>query len=167
MEKTASFLFSAFLPAVMVTFALCGEAFAAERLSLWITTPIGATDAKMCHNSATTQTLPTVAPTLSEQDVTRWDRSTAHWTLNPKRFAHSDVVAALGDHCFVLAIDGRLIETGVVLSSSTARSIDFASLLVYERDGQIDLMLTSNVKSQARNAIHVDALDAVLQNKVH
>lgn len=147
--------------------AFCTAVCAAEppRLMLWITDPIGVTNGSQCHQPvipATPQNLPAAQPTLTEHDVTRWNTGNGRWTLNPDRFARSDAIQKLQDHCFVLAIDGKLISSGVVLSSHSARLTGFPTLSVYSQNNALDLQLTSGNHGRHSRVIHLDSLDAVL-----
>jgi hypothetical protein len=150
---------------------LAGIAFSAVaaadpvHLSLWITEPIGATNGYQCNLDASpvsVRGLPSVAPTLTEQDVTGWSAGNARWTLNPARFSSADVWDKLQDHCFVLAIDGKRVSSGIVLSAHSARLIGFATLSVYKQGNALNLQLNSGNRGSQSRLIHVEELDAVL-----
>lgn len=136
---------------------------------LWITDPIGVTNGSQCHLPvipAAIPSLPTVQPTLTEHDVTQWNADNGRWTLNPDRFAGA-AVQDLQDHCFVLAIDGKLIRSGVVLSSHTARLTGFPTLSVYSKNNALNLQLTSGNLGGHSRLIHIDSLDAVLGQRAN
>jgi hypothetical protein len=135
------------------------------RLALWVTDPIGVKPAEVCSPdspSARAGGLPATAPTVTELDVTAWSRDNGRWTLNPERFARSDAAPKLRDHCFVLAIDGKLVTRGVMLSSHSARLTRFPTISVYEGDHTAYLRLTSGNQGEGSRLIHAEALDAVL-----
>ena len=69
------------------------------------------------------------------------------------------------EHCFILAIDGKRIRSGVVLFSYSARLIRFPVLQINNLGGKLELQLTSCLCSGSQ-PIHVDEMDAVLGNKV-
>lgn len=134
------------------------------RLMLWITDPIGMNIAK-CHLPEPlvgAPSLPTAVPTLTEHDVIHWNPDNGRWTLRPGRFTRSEISQKLQDHCFVLAIDGKLISSGVVLSARSARLTGFPTLNVYSQSNAPDLQLTSGNHGCHSRVIHLDALDAVL-----
>jgi hypothetical protein len=135
----------------------------APRLMLWVTDSIGASNAAQCkQEELPAPKLPTRAPTLTEQDVAAWDAHSARWTLKPSRFATADAAHNLQDHCFVLAIDGKLVSSGAVLSSHSARLITFPTLSVLTQNNAVSLQLNSGHRGPRSQPIHVDALDAVL-----
>lgn len=135
------------------------------RLALWVTDSIGATSGAQCNlqkPSTPSPSLPATEPTLTENDVTAWDAENGRWILNPARYSGVDTAQKLQDRCFVLAIDGKLISSGVVLSSHSARLTRFPTLSVYNRDHALDLRLTSGNRGSQSTLIHVDALNDVL-----
>lgn len=84
-------------------------------MQLWVTSPIGASDGSHC---AIQEPLPTTTPTLTERDVIAW--KSPEWQLNNTNFPKGRALV-LVDHCFVLAINGKEITRGLVLSSHSAR----------------------------------------------
>lgn len=152
--------------------AFCAAAAAADipRLALWITAPIGTSNGVQCHlpeASANTQNLPEIQPTLTDHDITEWNPDNARWILNPALFTLQDIVQKLQDHCFVLAIDGKVISSGVVLSSHSARLTGFPTLSVYSQNNALYLQLTSGNHGSHSRLIHVDALNAVLGQRAN
>jgi hypothetical protein len=99
---------------------------------------------------------------LTEQDIAAWDAHSARWTLKPSRFAAPAAAHNLQDHCFVLAIDGKLVSSGAVLSSYSARLITFPTLSVLTQSNAVSLQLNSGHRGTRSQPIHVAALDAVL-----
>lgn len=136
------------------------------RLELWITEPIGATNASQCNLQASPATLPLTQPTLTEQDIIAWDSSKAFWTLNPVRFSRSNAMQQLQDHCFVLTIDGKLLSSGVVLAAYSARLIRFPTISVHHRNKFLDLQLTGGFYGSHSQPILVNELNAVLAKSV-
>ncbi len=159
----------------IVTLLLASLAFSATaeppaRLMLWITDPIGATSGSRCQlpeSTVAAPRLPTIQPTLTEGDVIAWNADNGRWTLNPVRFASGDAHAKLHDRCFVLAIDGKLISSGVVLSSHSARLIGFPTISVSNQNNALDLRLTSSNHESHLQLIHIDALDAVFRHSAN
>jgi len=151
----------------LLSLALSTSAVAdTTRLALWVTDSIGATSGVQCNlqtPSTPEPSLPATKPTLTENDVTTWNAENGHWTLNPARYSGTDGAQKLQDRCFVLAIDGKLISSGVVLSSHSARLTRFPTLSVYNRDHSLDLRLTSGNRGSQSTLIHVDALNDVLE----
>lgn len=135
----------------------------APRLMLWVTDSISATNGAHCRLAELpAPTLPALQPSVTEQDVTAWDPLSARWTLNPARFAVAAAAHTLQDHCFVLAIDGKFVSSGVLLSEHSARLIDFPTISVSTQDNVLSLQLNSSHRGGHRRPIHVDALNGVL-----
>jgi hypothetical protein len=104
-------------------------------------------------------------PAFTEKDVIAWDLNNALITLNPARFNRDKSVNALQDHCFVLAINGERVASGVVLSSYSARYIRFATLRVFSHKEEIAMQLTSDFTGYNSTPILVNKIDAVLGRK--
>lgn len=148
---------------LLLSLLACSSASAAEvpRLALWITDPIGLKPVEVCAQPlAPGMELPVTAPSLTDRDVTGWNRDSGRWTFSPASLAGGE--SRLKDHCFVLAIDGRLVSRGVVLSSHSARLVEFPVISVHDHDHATDLRLTSGNNGLGARRIHVEALDAVL-----
>lgn len=146
-------------------FATAQSAAVSPRLALWITDPIGATNAAQCHQMALRQP-PATSPTATERDVTGWDRRDATWTLDPARHAGAEVAESMTDHCFVLSLDGKLIS-GVVLSRHSARLVRFPTLAVSSRDGVLSLRLLSGFAGEATPPLDSERLDRILHDKAN
>lgn len=143
--------------------SLPATAAESPRLALWITEPIGTSSGIQCNFAdADSIKLPVMAPTLTEQNVSAWERSTARWTIDAAMFAST---AELEEHCFILAIDGKAIESGAVLANHTARLTGYPTLSVIHRDKVLDLQLLSSNHGSHMRLKHVDALDSVLGSK--
>lgn len=135
------------------------------RLALWVTDSIGTSSGEKCIQAAPPTDedgLPTIAPTLTEQDVIAWSADNASWTLNSASFANGDARQKLLDHCFVLTIDGKQVSSGVILSSYSARLTRYPTIIVYDKNHSLSLQLTSGNRSSHRQLLHVDELEAVL-----
>lgn len=135
------------------------------RLALWITEPIGATRHIQCpHQTAPGMALqlPESQPTLTEHDITAWNTRNGRWTLNAARFAGVEAAQKLQDHCFILAIDNKLIASGVALSSHSERRVKSPTLSVSSQKRGLVLQLTSSFRDGHTRLIHVSSLDAVL-----
>jgi hypothetical protein len=145
-----------------------GETVAEPRLMLWLTESIGATDASQCNLHTTSNIahpLPAITPAVTEKDVIAWDLNTVLITLDPARFNSGNAIYALQDHCFILAIEGKMVASGVVLSSYSARYIRFPTLRVFNRKEEIDVQLTSDFTGYNSTPILVNKIDAVLGRK--
>lgn len=135
------------------------------RLKLWVTDAIDAINGNQCNLTTSltaSSSLPVTHPTLTEQDVTAWNADNGRWTLNPARFSSSDVRQKLQDHCFVLAIDSKMISSGIVLSSHSARLTGFPTISLIDNNNTLDLQLTSSNHGSHMRLIHVDVLNAML-----
>ncbi len=138
---------------------------ATPRLALWITDSIGTTDARQCdlmQLPAVAPSLPTTPPTLTERDVSAWNPQQGRWNLDPARYVGYAAAQKLQDHCFVLAIDGKFVSSGVALSSYSERLTGFATLIITTRNDALDLQLLSSNHGRYMRLIHVEAIDAVL-----
>jgi hypothetical protein len=67
----------------------------------------------------------------------------------------------LADHCFVLAIDGKVISSGVVLWRHSARLVRTPALLITSENKTFMLQLTSGNRDPIE-LIHLEALAATL-----
>jgi len=157
--KTATLLF-------LLSLSFASSAADAPRLALWIIDSIGVLSSATQCNLQMTPTgapgLPATEPTLTENDVTAWDAGKGRWTLNSARFSYTDAAQKLQDRCFVLAIDGKLVSSGVVLSAHSARLTRLPTLSVYNHKHSLDLRLTSSNGGSHSSLIHVDVLNDVL-----
>lgn len=152
-----------------LVFAASAAAAETTRLAVWITDPVGATSGIQCHleaSPASAARLPATPPTLTERDVIAWSRSDGRWTLDPARFAGIESAQRLRDRCFLLAIDGKLVSSGMVLSEHSARLTGFPTLIVSDRNNSLTLELLSSNHGTHTRLLHVEALDAVLPQKV-
>jgi hypothetical protein len=139
-----------------------------RRLALWITEPIGATDGSQCNlNSASADAakFPAAPPTLTERDVIAWHPKTARWTLDPTRFTGIESAQKLRDHCFILALDGKLVSSGMALSEYSARLSGFPTLIVMNRNDAINLELLSSNHGSAMRHLHGETLNDILRQK--
>jgi hypothetical protein len=134
------------------------------RLAFWVTEPIGATSGSQCMLPASASQ-PSTPPTITERDVKAWNRETGKWTLDVTGAAIGAAAQKLQDRCFVLAIDGKLINSGVVLSSHSARLTGFPTVSMIILNDALDLQLTSSNHDKSMRLLHVDMLDAVLRLK--
>jgi hypothetical protein len=139
------------------------------RLTMWVTDPILATRGDQCEQSpsaAAEASLPLTPPTLTEHDVVAWNAKDAEWTLNPERYTSKTAIHTLEDRCFVLAIDGQWVSSGLVLSSYSARLTGLPTLSVIRKNKRLHLQLTSGNHGGHHGLdsrlIHVEALNAVL-----
>lgn len=149
-------------------FAASVAAAEQPRLALWITEPIGATDGSRCNlhsASADTVPLPVVAPTLTERDIRAWDPQTARWTLDPAHFSGNESAQKLRDHCFILALDGKAVSSGMALSEHSARLSGFPTLIVMNRNGAIVLELLSSNHGSTMRHLYVEALGNILRQQ--
>lgn len=137
------------------------------RLALWLTDSIGASSGDKCDLTTSqidASGLLATKPILTESDVVAWNRETGRSTLNPVRFSSTDE-QTLQDHCFVLAVDGKPISSGMLLSSHSARLTGFPTISIISHNNALDLQLTSGNHGNHMRLLHVDALDAVLRQK--
>lgn len=151
---------------IATLFLLCLSFSAAAsdvpRLSLWITDSIGLNDVHHCTQPSAS-TLPATEATLTESNVTAWNKENGRWTLDPSRYSGVDGAHKLQDRCFVLAIDGKLLSSGVVLSSYSARLIKQPTLVIINHDHLLDLQLRDSQSS----LVHVGALNEVLDRRAN
>lgn len=166
---TATILKKLVVMAALLTATGCSATRQADaatpRLALWVTDSIGTVSGDKCILASPPtgeDRLPTIAPTLTEQDVIAWSADNASWTLNPASFASGDARQKLLDHCFVLAVDGRQISSGVILSSYSARLTRYPTIIVNDKNHSLSLQLTSGNRGGQLQLLHVDELDAVL-----
>jgi len=151
-----------------LAFSVASFAAGAPRLALWVTESMGTGPGDNCKPWMTPEEstgLPATPPTLTERDVVAWDRKSARWTLDSKRFSVGDAAKKLHDHCFVLAIDGKFISNGVMLSERTPRMTGFPTISVYDRNNALYFQLTSGNHGSHTSLMYVDVLDAVLGNR--
>ncbi len=99
---------------------------------------------------------------LTEQDVAAWNDKTGVWRLDEHRFPNQAAGWQLADHCFVLAIDGKQVSSGVVLWKHSARLTKIPTLLVSTRHHALVLQLASGSKRPIE-LIHQSELAAILQ----
>lgn len=118
-----------FLIVCSMVFSGVASASDLPALSLWVTTPIGATNGSQCGEPGA---LPQAAPTLSEQDISTWSAQQQRFNLESKRFAAKSEYE-LVDHCFVLAIKGKEVARGLVLSSHSARLSNLPTLYLQSK----------------------------------
>lgn len=118
-----------FLIVCSMVFSGVASASDLPALSLWVTTPIGATNGSQC---AVPGALPQNAPTLTEQDISAWNAQRQRFYLDNKRFAAKSEYD-LVDHCFVLAIKGKEVARGLVLSGHSARLSNLPTLYLQRK----------------------------------
>ncbi|KIF81697.1 hypothetical protein [Noviherbaspirillum autotrophicum] len=156
-----------------LAFAASAAAADSARLALWITDPVGTTSGIQCDLEASPASagrlqampLPTTPPTLTERDVIAWNRSNGRWTLDSARFIGIESAQRLQDHCFLLAIDGKPVSSGIVLSEYSARLTGFPTLIVINRNDALTFELLSSNHGAHMRHLHAEALDAVLHEK--
>jgi hypothetical protein len=142
----------------------CASAACAEppRMQLWITqSNAGLTDVSVCRPPTDSSAPPNISLLLTEHDVVAWSKQTGAWSLDAHRFPNTKAGWQLVDHCFVLAIDGKPISSGVVLWKHSARLTKIPTLLVSMRHHSLMLQLASGSKRPIE-LIHRDELAAVL-----
>ena len=144
--------------------AFSANAVAAEppQLARWVTDTIGMTNGSQCVLPESTP-LPSVPPTLTEKDVAAWNAAEGKWRLDPIRFAGDEGAYKLADRCFVLAIDGQLMSSGLALFSYSARLTGFPVLIINTRDKAVDLQLLAGNHVGRARLLHVDKLDKVFR----
>lgn len=156
-----------------LVFAASAASADAARLAVWITDPVGTTSGIQCDLEASPASagtleatpLPGTPPTLTERDVVAWNKSNGRWTLDTARFAGSESAQRLQDHCFLLAIDGKLLSSGIVLSEYSARLTGFPTLIVINRNDVLTFELLSSNHGTSIRHLHAEALDAVFRGK--
>lgn len=165
--------FRAYLKQKLIYFVLAlifsSPSLAADtpQLALWITDSIGATDGSFCKLSPSlaSQVIAGIAPTLTENEVLAWQSATGLWELNHDRNSGDQAAQQLQNHCFVLAVDGKVISAGSVLSAHSARLVLFPTLLVHNRNGVLSLQLKAAHSDRRDKLIHVELLDTVFATK--
>ena len=156
-----------------LVFAASAAAADAARLAVWVTDPVGTTSGIQCDLEASPASagrlqatpLPPTPPTVTERDVLAWNRSTGRWTLDPARFAGTEAAQRLQNHCFLLAIDGKQVSSGIVLSEYSARLTGFPTLIILNRGDVLTFELLSSNHGTRMRHLHAEALDAVLREK--
>lgn len=118
------------------------------RLQLWVIDTIGTGNGSACE-FAGDAVLPSSSPTLTERDVAHWDKVAERWHLGS-----NSLLSGLLDRCFVLAVDGKLLSSGLVLSSRSARLNGLNTLNVYANKQGAYLQLTSGNHGQHSRTIH-------------
>ena len=118
-----------FLTVCSVVFSGVACAGDLPALSLWVTTPIGATNGSQCGVPGV---LPTSAPTLTEFDFSAWKTEEQHGVLDNKRFTPKSEYE-LVDHCFVLVVKGKELARGLILSSHSARWSDLPTIYLQRK----------------------------------
>jgi hypothetical protein len=115
------------------------------RFALWLTGPIGATNAAHCQLDAAALRAwsPTDgrAPLITEDDIASWDASRASWTLDARKLDELGGAIGITDRCFVLAIDGQAFASGAVLLAFSARLLRFPTIAVEPRGGAATFQL--------------------------
>lgn len=99
---------------------------------------------------------------LTEADVIGWHAEHGRMALDPARFPADSSLPGLMDRCFALAIDGKTVEAGLALSVNTPLLTGYPTLNVAERNGTVELQLTSSNHGRHIRLVHRDALHAVL-----
>lgn len=135
-----------------------------ERLALWVTEPIGMTNGSQCVLQPSAA-LPSTPPALTEKDVAAWNPTEGKWKLDPTRFAGDQAAGNLQDRCFVLAIDGKLVNSGLALAPYSARLSGFPTLIVSNKGNEVTLQLLSGNHGTRMRLLHTDALGQVFQSK--
>jgi hypothetical protein len=133
-------------------------------MHLWITQSIaGLSDVSVCRlPTADSIEPPNIGPMLTEHDVAEWNDQTGVWRLEEHRFPNQKAGWRLVDHCFVLAIDGKQVSSGVVLWKHSARLTKIPTLLVSTWHHALVLQLASGSKRPIE-LIHQGELAAILQ----
>lgn len=133
------------------------------RLMLSITESIGASNGSQCV-AEDLSPAPPAGMTLTENDVTAWNPADGRWTLDPARFSESGAGNEISDHCFVLALDGRIVSSGLALWAYSARLTGYPTLNIIPKDGALILQLTSGNHRNIR-LLHAQELDSILSNR--
>lgn len=135
-------------------------------LSLWVTNTFGLTDGHQCVQPVGSA-LPSTSPTLTDEDVFLGDEGLAYWVLDTDAFEAPESEFALTDRCFVLALDGRLIASGVVLASRSERLTALPTLIVDEMGKAVRLRLTVGNGNMPAELLHVKLLHRVFAQRAH
>lgn len=156
------------LASTAINFVYATEAESPARLALWVTDDVDNSSADKClksHLPVSSEDLPLAKPTITEHDVIDWDAYTATWTLNTTRFNGSNAMQKLQNHCYILAIDGKLISSGVMLAPYSARLTKIDTMIVYTKNNALHLQLTAGNHAQPLKLIHQKLLDDVLGHR--
>lgn len=162
MRHLASFLLALSVP---LTAAAVTPMTPAPRLTLALTTPLGATDGSQCLSAAAPANDASGTTTVTERNVIHWNPVGARWTLDPARFPEADD-GKLTERCFVLSVDGKVVSSGVSLSVNTSRLTGYPTLNVIPRDGVLTLQLTSG-NHRNIGLLHAALLEDVFGNPTH
>jgi hypothetical protein len=140
----------------------------AQRVQIAITAQISNTSGAQCGLPSTVLATALDHPSpkyliLTEKDIVHWDADKGDMTIPRDRFGDP---WRIQDHCFVLAIDGKPVASGMALSSHTARLTRFPILQVITSSGdlrsEVVLRLTSGNEGGAVRPIFRNELDTVL-----
>lgn len=99
---------------------------------------------------------------ISENDVTAWNPKTGRWALDPARYTQDMAFKRLQNHCFYLEIDGKLVTSGPVLSSHSARLSRLPTLKVFITKNSVDLQLNSGNTTHDK-LIYTDELNSLFR----
>ncbi len=167
-KRRGSFLATAVAFALL---SLIGAAIADQatppRLMLWATKPIGATNGDHCGPAVEknqSANLPPAPPTLTEQDIESWNPDNGRIRLWPARRPATDTMRLLRDHCFVLALDGHVVERGIALDPESARMTGLPTLTLYRDQAAPYVQMTSGNHGLNVRVIHSAEIDTVLGN---
>lgn len=149
----------------ILAFLCCAVHAESPRLSLKISSPIGATNGSHCVDDAPSVPARSNGLDLTEQDVVGWDQKTSTWTLDPERFAGSEGGWKIADRCYELAIDGKVLSKGLVLWTHSPRLTGFDTLIVTNANASLQLQLLSGNHGRNVRLIHRDALNQALGSK--
>lgn len=140
------------------------------RLMLWATESIGITNGDKCGISVETAQnakLPTEPPTLTEKDIASWNPDNGRMRLASDHATTKKIMKLLRDHCFILALNGRIVERGIALDPESARMTGLATLTIYRDKNAPYLQITSGNHGFNSQVIHSTAIDAVLGNRAN
>lgn len=166
-RRRRNFVTSCLLALATTCLGTAALAAPASRLALWITSPVGLTNASECDLTRLAPgapfALPATPPSLTEDDISDWDPASGRWTLDQTRFPADEMASGLRDHCFVLALDGKPLSSGVILASHSARLIKFPTLSIERHGGTLQLrLLSQHAAPPMAQLLHVEILAEVL-----
>lgn len=133
--------------------AFADETQLQPRLALWATEAIGNNSADTCFKpqlSLSGVGLPSSAPTFTELDVDGWNPVTATLTINASVLARNHSAQKLQNHCYILAVDNKVLSSGVIIASYSARLTKIDTIKVATNHQQVTLQLTAGHDAPAQ-----------------
>lgn len=167
MTNHPRFIVSILLGMALANMALAEEAHSPPRLALWVTEAIGNNSADTCFKpqlSLSGVDLPSSTPTFTERDVDGWNPVTATLTITATVLVRNHSSQKLQNHCYILVVDNKVVSSGVMLASYSARLTKIDTIKVATNHQQVTLQLTAGHDAPAQMP-SVSLINDVLRHK--